>query len=390
MKRIAIVFEGNINNRLGVFFAVLNRVKHLRQIAPYEIDVHMIQVYDGALMRRLRKSSPLKEMPATVEVEGEIFTMHWYKRSWVDALSHRLLGSRPKRMMSWMNKLADELSGYDLISAHDRIGGLVARAFADRHGKPHCITWHGASIYTDPPRDEMIKKLTCDLLHGATMNFFVSKGLHDKALLLTDGFAWQVLLNGASAQFCRLPDERRAALRREFGVEGSKTVAFVGRFSPVKNVTMLPEIYEKIARAYDGKVKFWTIGNGPQHEQVRLMFDQAGVDCHMWGMQPLEKMPMMMNCIDVLVLPSSLEGLPLVTLEALQCGACVVASDVVGTAEGIGRDNAITLDDHFVDNLVARAVLMLEGKVAQSLPPEVSWVATAEKENQYYLSLLQS
>ena len=43
-QRIAVIFEGNISNRLGVFNAVVNRVKHLRAIDPYDIDLFMIQV----------------------------------------------------------------------------------------------------------------------------------------------------------------------------------------------------------------------------------------------------------------------------------------------------------------------------------------------------------
>ena len=65
MKQIAVLFEGDINRRLGVFNAVINRVKHLEQIAEYKIDVHMFQVYDGWLMRQFRhiKKVPTKSLP---------------------------------------------------------------------------------------------------------------------------------------------------------------------------------------------------------------------------------------------------------------------------------------------------------------------------------------
>lgn len=388
-KRIAVVFEGDIRNRLGVFNAVLNRVRHLRQVADYGIDVHMLQVYDGAIMRRLRGSKPLEEHPASFQVEGETFHLHWLKRSWTDAIGHRLLGRRPARLLHKLDQLAGELSGYSLFSAHDRMGGIVARQAAKRYAIPHTITWHGASIYTDPPRDPMLKAVTIELLHGADENFFVSHGLHNKALELTTGFPARVLFNGASAEFRRLSDDERKALRHEYGVEGCKVVAFVGRFEPVKNVTLLPEIFSIIAQKYGQPLTFWTMGTGFQHEQVRQALEATGLNAKMWGMQPLEMMPRLMNCVDVLVLPSQLEGLPLVTLEAMQCGANVVASDVVGTAEGIGRDNAIPIDDRFIDRLTDRAVQMLRGEVQQSLPPDISWEATAIKENEIYQRLIR-
>lgn len=387
MKRIAVIFEGNIANRLGVFNAVLNRVRHLRRIVDYDVDVHMLQVYDGAVMSRLRGSVPPADRPATVTVEDVTFNMHWFKRSWRDALMHRLFGRPPARLSAWLDGLADALQGYDLYSAHDRMGAIVARRAAVRAGVPHTITWHGASIYTDPPRDPMLRQVTCELLQGADMNFFVSRGLLAKAEELTTGFPADVLFNGASADFTRFADDRRSALRREYGVDGRKVVAFVGRFEPVKNVLMLPEIFSLIKRKYGRPLAFWTMGTGVQHEQVRRALAQAAVDCRMWGMQPLEMMPGLMNCVDVLVLPSSLEGLPLVTLEALQCGANVVASDVIGTAEGIGRENAVPIDGNFVERLTDRAVEMLEGRVTQRLPRQVSWEATAVREAEAYSAL---
>ncbi len=387
-QRIAVIFEGNISNRLGVFNAVVNRVKHLRAIAPYDIDLFMIQVYDTGLTRLLRRSKPVSDRPLTVEAEGETINVWWVKRSLCDSLLHRLMGKKPARFLKHLQQLGKGLEGYSLVSAHDRIAGHVARAAHQEHGIPYFITWHGASIYTDPPRDPMLKALTIDLLHDANDNFFVSEGLVKKAELLTTGFPHQVLLNGANSDFHRYDDATRSALREKYGLGDSPVVAFVGRFEPVKNVTMLPEIFTIIAKKYGSKVKFWTIGNGWQHPAVEKMMQDAPIDCKMWGALPPERMPEMMNCMSVLILPSSLEGLPLVTIEALACGANVAASNVVGTAESIGRENAFDLDDDFVENITDRAVLMLNGKVTQTLPPDVSWSATAVKENNIYLSYL--
>ncbi len=390
-KRIAVIFEGNINSRLGVFNAVINRVKHLRAIAPYDIDVYMIQVYDAGLTRVLRRSPKVDYRPPEISAQGEKLTMCWVRRSLVDSVSHRLCGKAPANFLCRLRSLGQSLGGYSLVSAHDRVAGHVARAAHERFNIPYCITWHGASIYTDPPRDAMLKGLTIDLLHDATDNFFVSQGLVKKAELLTSGFRRDVLLNGANADFYRYSDEERQQLRETYNVpEDVPVVAFVGRFEPVKNVTMLPEIFSVIAGKYGGRVKFWTIGDGWQHETVREMMRLRDVDCTMWGSVPAEQMPAMMNCMSVLILPSSLEGLPLVAIEALSCGVCVTASNVVGTAECIGIENAFDLDARFIDNITNRAVEMLQGKVSQRLPADMSWEATAVKENDIYQNLMRN
>ena len=390
MKQIAVLFEGDINRRLGVFNAVINRVKHLQQVADYKIDVHMLQVYDGWLMRRVRHSNKVSHRPDEILADGVKIHVTWFRRRWSDAIMHRLFHKPPRALLHRLHRLGWEMRGHDLVSAHDRIMGHVA-VFTGKHLHIPCfITWHGASIYTDPPRDPMIKKLTIELLHDATCNFFVSQGLLDKAHAeLTDGFPAEVLLNGASAQFRRYDDELRSQLRKQYGVkDGKKVVAFVGRFEPVKNVTLLPEIYKMLEDKYGKELTFWAIGDGVQFDETRRLMAEKGGKCHFTGKVPPEEIPDLLNCVDLLVLPSSLEGLPLVVIEALSCGAHVVATNVIGTAEAVGRDNAIDLGDNFVERFTDRAVELLGGNIDQQLPHEVSWTATADKEDKIYRNYL--
>ena len=392
MKHIAVLFEGDINRRLGVFNAVINRVKHLQQVADYKIDVHMLQVYDGWLMRRVRHTQKVAYRPDEIEADGVRVHVTWFRRRWSDAIMHRVFHKPPSALLRRLHRLGWEMRGNDLVSAHDRIMGHAAVFASKKLHIPCFITWHGASIYTDPPRDPMIKDMTINLLQSATCNFFVSQGLLDKARAeLTDNFNAEILLNGASAQFKRYSDEERAQLRKKMNVnDGDKVVAFVGRFEPVKNVTMLPEIYAEIERKYGSKLSFWAIGDGIQLEQTKQLMSQQCVKCRFTGKVPPEEIPNLLNCVDLLVLPSSLEGLPLVVIEALSCGAHVVATNVIGTAEAVGRENAIDLGDNFVDRFTTRAVELLRGGIDQQLPPEVSWTATADKENRIYHQFLDS
>ena len=386
MKQIAVLFEGDINRRLGVFNAVINRVKHLQQVADYKIDVYMFQVYDGWLMRRVRHSPKVTARPDEVIADGVKIHITWFRRRWTDAIMHRLFHKPPRAMLRRLHRLGWEMRGHDLVSAHDRIMGHAAVFAGKKLHIPSFITWHGASIYTDPPRDPMIKDMTVKLLHSATCNFFVSQGLLDKAHAeLTDGFPAEILLNGASEQFKRFSDEHRARLRKQYGVnDGKKVVAFVGRFEPVKNVTLLPDIYQGIKAKYGQELTFWAIGDGIQLDQTRQLMRAKGIDCHFTGKVPPEEIPDLLNCVDLLVLPSSLEGLPLVVIEALSCGAHVVATNVIGTAEAVGRENAIDLGEGFIDRFTTRGAQLLQTEIEQKLPPEVSWTATAIKENGIY------
>ena len=392
MKKIAVLFEGDINRRLGVFNAVISRVKHLQQVADYKIDVYMFQMYDGWLMRRIRHSKKIEARPDAIDADGVKVHITWFRRRWTDSIMHRLFHKPPRALMHRLHRLGWEMRGHDLVSAHDRIVGHAAVFAGKKLNIPSFITWHGASIYTDPPRDPMLKELTIKLLHEATCNFFVSQGLLDKAHAeLSDGFPAEVLLNGASEQFRKYDEETRTQLREKYGVNnGKKVVAFVGRFEPVKNVTLLPDIYKEIEEKYGKELNFWAIGDGIQLEETRRLMAEKGINCHFTGKVPPEEIPDLLNCVDLLVLPSSLEGLPLVVIEALSCGARAVATNVIGTAEAVGRENAIDLGDNFVERFTDRAEVLLRDNIEQKLPSEVSWTATAIKENDIYHKYLNN
>ncbi len=136
-KKLAVIFEGNISNRLGVFNAVVNRVKHLREIADYTVDVFMIQVYDGRIMALLRHDNPPAMHPASIVADGVTINVRWFKRSFCDALGHRLFHKQPSRFLHFLrNDMVRELQSYDAISAHDRIAGNVAAA-CHKIGRAH-------------------------------------------------------------------------------------------------------------------------------------------------------------------------------------------------------------------------------------------------------------
>jgi glycosyltransferase involved in cell wall biosynthesis len=98
-------------------------------------------------------------------------------------------------------------------------------------------------------------------------------------------------------------------------------------------------------------------------------------------------MPAMMNNIDVLVLPSHNEGLPLVCAEAIRCGACAIGADVGGVAEVIGKDYVIPHGDGFVASMASKVVSVLENGCVQTVPDHLDWTVTAEREMSFIKGL---
>ena len=106
----------------------------------------------------------------------------------------------------------------------------------------------------------------------------------------------------------------------------------------------------------------------------------ARVEIIFWGNVKTEAMPLIMNCLDVLVLPSLNEGCPLVCAEAIMCGAAVAGSDVCGIPDIVGRDHVASLGEGFADSLSDIIVNMLENGSSQTIPSRLDWSRTARLE----------
>ena len=131
---------------------------------------------------------------------------------------------------------------------------------------------------------------------------------------------------------------------------------------------------------YSGKLVFWIVGDGKLGGRLKEDFRNSDLDVVFWGNLPTSEMPSVMNCIDVLVLPSLNEGFPLVCTEALRCGANVVGSAAGGIPEAIGKENTVPFGEGFIDEFACKVVKYLESPVPQGMSGTHSWREAGEKE----------
>ena len=407
MMRLAVIFESSPFDRKGLFNAVHNRVKHLLATGECAIDVFCVHSRDNAFTRRVRHTPEVPSVDETV-VDGIRYRLLWYRFSILDNVLLEKLHVRPWLFRRFMDLHVDLLKGYDAVIAHSFCGGLFALAAHERFGVPYYVTWHGSDVHTHPWRVPVILEDTRAVMESARCNFFVSRALLDASEKIISNARKEVLYNGVSEDFVKYSPEDRAAVRERYGLAPEdKVVAFVGNIVKVKNVLSLPEIFAQVAKGYDGPLKFWIIGDGKLRKPLEATMDlsfrpndhslsfrpnEVSGEISFFGNQPSPAMPDIMNCIDVLVLPSLNEGLPLVCAEALSCGAAVVGSDVGGIAEVIGSENVVPLgspsgdpsrpyDGSFVNGMAEKVVAALTGQIpSQTLPDEISWARTAALE----------
>ena len=115
-------------------------------------------------------------------------------------------------------------------------------------------------------------------------------------------------------------------------LKGGKIVIHVASFVPEKNHLGVLRIVQKLAeRKRDFKVLF--IGEGKLRSAVEKQILERGISEYVFVLGAQEDVPSFVAHADLLILPSLIEGLPGVILEAMVCRTPVVAYDVGGVSE---------------------------------------------------------
>ena len=249
--------------------------------------------------------------------------------------------ARPDRLIAraaWRSRKS--WSGAQVIHGHFATTGLAAWRLARRAHLPFILTFHGSDMNSWP--DEHPERLA-DLraaVSQASAVIAVSAALADRVRDVTGVPAIHLPL-GSDHRALRAQALPRAEARRRLALPDDRVVVlFVGNLKRTKGIRELADALLGLGDPFIGVF----VGGGPEagygsrdpRAQGRLSYV---------GARPHEEVVQYLSAADVLVLPSYLEGLPTVIVEAGSLGVPVIASDVGGIPELLGHDRGTILPD---------------------------------------------
>jgi N-acetyl-alpha-D-glucosaminyl L-malate synthase BshA len=119
--------------------------------------------------------------------------------------------------------------------------------------------------------------------------------------------------------------------RAEFAPNGEKVLVHLSNFRPVKRVPDVVEIFSLVRREIPAKLLM--VGDGPDRTIAEWMVREKKIGSDVIFLGKQNQVQDLLNCADVMLLPSDLESFGLAALEAMACGVPAVCSRVGGLAE---------------------------------------------------------
>ena len=228
----------------------------------------------------------------------------------------------------------------DVIYAHYLFPtGAIAAASGRLLGRPWVITAHGHDVrnLTNP----RLRMVTARAVQDAASIIAVSRYLADE--LRGSGLRLPpVYVANMGVDLERFRPADKAAARIRLGLGDGPLVLAVGGLTERKNPLRLMQAFQHV-RAVHGDATLAFVGDGPLAGSVRAGATRLGLGGSLVlpGALPNPAIVDWLAAADVLALPSLVEPLGIVALEALASGRPVAVTRVGGAVEVVGRAGAV-------------------------------------------------
>lgn len=228
-------------------------------------------------------------------------------------------------------------SGTTILHAHSSKGALVGRLAAALARTPVIVfTAHNSIFYEQWPGWK--KKLF------ATVERFLAR-FTDRIITVSDALKQELIereglsskqlttiYNGIAVDKFAIKVDT-IAVRRSMAIpELGPVIGTIARLAPQKGVSYFLKA-ASLLKEY--QVNFMVVGDGPLREELEQEASELGLQNRVTFVGRRENIPEILATLDIFVLPSVTEGLPLTILEAMAAGKPVVATRVGGVPEAI-------------------------------------------------------
>lgn len=149
-----------------------------------------------------------------------------------------------------------------------------------------------------------------------------------------------VMPNGIDMESFRPDPASRQAMRVQLGIDtDTRLLLNVGRLVPEKSQDILIRAFAQLDPQVPSHL--FLAGDGPLRRPLTDLVASLGLASRATLLGQRHDIPALLNAADAFALSSSVEGLPMVLVEALACGCPIVSTDAPGVVEVLGELGSI-------------------------------------------------
>lgn len=230
----------------------------------------------------------------------------------------------------------------DILHSHRYKENILAARLKKRLGIKYAVqTVHGAS---EPMSG--LRKLKAKAY--SAINHFYSRRYFDKIITVSADLRSQLegvfpdsklinIHNSVNQANLRISKDRANVLR-DFGIENDAIViGTAGRMVPIKGYDIFLQMAKIVADKYH-QARFLLVGDGPLLTYLKSQADNLGISDKVIFPGFRNDIPNILSALDIFVISSHHEGIPMIVLEAMALNIAVVSTAVGGIMEIIEPD----------------------------------------------------
>lgn len=210
----------------------------------------------------------------------------------------------------YLDKFFKENNEYDLVYAHNGYLSFFIYLSAKKFGIKN-FALHSHATKMSPNK---LKNLAAHILKPLINHFYKNKFScsTEAGLELFNTKNFTLIPNAIDYNKYKFDDNKRKEIRSFLNIgENEKCAGFVGRFTSQKNVYFFIDLAKKV-----DNVKFLMIGEGELKNDFEKKLEEDGLTNKFILLDACSNVNEYYSAMDVFVLPSLYEGLPVVAIEA--------------------------------------------------------------------------
>ena len=234
---------------------------------------------------------------------------------------------------------------YHVVHGHMTNTASIYMPIARKCGKATCLIAHSHLTQARPGLAGKVTNILQRKIPSLATDYFACSEMaahwfYPQSFI--DSGKVKIIKNGVDPKRFYFDENKRGKIRKEMNLENKIVIGNVARFKTEKNHLFQVEIFEKIHLINPNTV-LMLVGDGELMQAVRDKVVEKHLEKSVMFLGNRNDVPDLLLAMDMFLLPSLYEGLPVVAIEAQASGLPVI------TSTGVTRETDITGNVEFLE-----------------------------------------